>query len=134
MQYPCVFDRVRVSGRDGQFVIVGVDQFASLVDICPQSGSAALERGIPFDHLSVWTDPMSVDSGAATSILASMRDTLYSSSVQVAASYRSVDELKNLVQATQDRIGIAQQQIIESDRLIARVRLASSQDIAPETD
>jgi hypothetical protein len=121
MHFLRLFNRVWVSGRDGDYTIVSIDHPACVVDLCPPSGGTAIETNVPFSLLSESSpfDPAQSDL--------SIPDTLDSTSYvldstwqSLRTSYVALAELRDLVHDTTMIIQATQRRIVESDQLIAR--------------
>jgi len=51
MKIPAVRERVRLKGRKGVFLIVGVDRERQVVDLISTTSTGHVEEDIPFDSL-----------------------------------------------------------------------------------
>jgi hypothetical protein len=51
MRMPSVPERVRLEGRDGEFIIVSVDRERQVADLIAASGGLHLEEDVPFSSI-----------------------------------------------------------------------------------
>lgn len=51
MLMPSVRERVRLEGRDGEFIIVNVDRERHVVDLIAVAGGLNLEEDVPFSSI-----------------------------------------------------------------------------------
>jgi len=120
---PSVSSRVRMNGRDGEFIIVRVYHHTSVVDLCTLAGDTDIERNVPFDQLSLPGETLRADPDREDGDrLAKTLDLLRASRQQLASSYASLADLHELLQSTQHVIQTTQARILESDRIIGRAR------------
>lgn len=130
MRYPLLFDKVRVNGRNGEFIIVRVNQSASIVDLCSTLEGTAVDTNVPFNTLSHSSglDPatsgssIECEASETNNILDSCSANLRASRKTARASRCATAELRELVHDTLKIIRATQDCIIESDEIIARSR------------
>jgi len=119
MLYPAPMNRVRVSDRDGEFIVVRVDHSACLVDLWPAPDGEVVERNVAFALLSASSEPDLAPHFRMTSTLDAMNGILASSWVSIHVSRLAITDLRDLMRDTQLIIGATQELIAESDRVIA---------------
>lgn len=123
MHFPFLSTRVRVNGRDGEFVIVRVDHSVSEADLCPVTGTAEIERNVPFNLLHSAPEYLPAEFHVNTrDRLAAASHAMESCRAQIASSHAAVATLRNLLSTTLESIHASQLRIVESDRIIARAR------------
>lgn len=69
MKIPAVRERVRVKGRSGTFLVVGVDRERQVVDLISATAGGHVEEDIPFSSLEPLDDgtPPKRSSGGSNS-------------------------------------------------------------------
>lgn len=123
MHSPSVFKRVRVSGREGDYVVVRVDQPASVVDLLAIADPIFIERGVPFKLLdSCDIEPIPSAAYVHDSRVEDVRDLLNTSRALVLHSQVVLAEIHESVRATMQAIVLSQNLIVEADRAIGRAR------------
>lgn len=131
MHDPSVFDRVRVSDRNGEFIIVRIDHLARIVDLISTLEGKAFEINVPFNLLSESPSFAPMDSKAnARFWSAETHKLLESSSENLRASIKATRtsltgnaQLRDMLRTTFEMVRNSRQRITESDRVIARARL-----------
>ena len=119
MYYPSVGERVRVRGREGEFIVVSVNHAAYAADIHLQTHPTTVEKNVRFEVLAGLREigPLPLGSYHRHS-----RRLLRSTREQMARAHILFADIQDSILATLHSIRISQQRIQESDRVIARAR------------
>lgn len=117
MYSPTVSNRVRVSGREDDFIVVRVDHAASVADLCPMVGDTAFEEDVPFHLLEFDDTPSFIHEDR----LAAGRAVLDSSHLVLCRSHAAVADLMDLIAGTMDAIRTSRSLIARSDHIIGRI-------------
>ena len=117
-----VLNRVRVSGREDDFIVAPVDQLARVADVRALLEHTTIERSVSFSLLSATfeSEVMGTDFWGHEYRMAAVRDTLRSSTAQLSQSSAMVADLQDSIEATLRMIQTSLDLIAESDRVIAR--------------
>ena len=124
MFYPLVRERVRVSDREDEYIILRVDRAASVADIQLLADPEAVENGVPFRSLSSAGEAPAPIVGAHSrdGWLAAHRNLLCTADAQMHQSYALLAQLQESLLKTMESIRTSRQRIHASDRLIARAQ------------
>jgi hypothetical protein len=127
MRTPGVFDRVRVSGQDGDFMVVRVDSLARVADPFALV-DLTIETNLSFILLSPPREPAGIDADFSIhdGRLAVARDVLRSTYAHLNRSNHAIADLRDSIESTLCAIRTSQQLIAESDGIIARAHCNTS--------
>lgn len=124
MYYPTIGDRVRLSGRRNEYVVVSADYTTGLAAIRLQTDGGSIEEsaslGLFFESTSF--DCAQDGARAHTDRIASGKQMLRSSRALIDCQRALIADWQDTIFATSEVIRISQRLIYRSDLVIARAR------------
>ena len=124
MYYPIIGERVRVSGRRDEHVVVSTDYTACAAEISPQADGTASKESVPFSLLLETTasEVAQNKSHAIASRVDASYQVLHSSREHIDRGRFLITDSRNLMFKTGEVIRASQQLIHRSDLVIARAQ------------
>lgn len=133
MFYPLIYERVRLSDRADEYIVLSVDHAARVADIHLLDNPKAIESRVPFGQLSAAGDSDLAPDGACTHErwVSATQCRLRSADAHMRQSSVLLADLHSVLLTTMEAIRTSQNCLVASDRLIVRAQTLGCDESRP---